>query len=385
MGAGRMLAGILVAGGLLAGGLALWTQSINDSRGTVVRVVDGDTFVADVGGRETTIRLLNVDTPETDHPNEAVKCLGPEATKFLTGILPAGASVELAYDRNRTDTYGRTLAAVYRGQTLVNAEVARAGLGVAVVLEPNRRYYEPVLQAQRQAQRSGVGFYDVSRDCTVPALGTSALKEVDKALAAAAPTTVEEADAQLAHLVMVLALAKHADEVVSDALNDAVVAAANALDPNDWGTRLSDALTRLDNQQRSLLQQRDGIALTDEARLTDEERIVDEARQADLARLADEALAREQAQAEAEASAQALAEAEAAAQAQADAEAAAKAAKASAKPRATTSAPKASSAPVTTLPKPQPSKETKASSQPSPEYTGRRCYAPGGKTWRPCP
>jgi endonuclease YncB( thermonuclease family) len=33
----------------------------------------------DLDGRTERIRLLNVDTPETKDPNEAVQCLGPEA------------------------------------------------------------------------------------------------------------------------------------------------------------------------------------------------------------------------------------------------------------------------------------------------------------------
>src|SRR5699024_4494525 len=59
-----------------------------DGHGEVVRVIDGDTLVALVGGEETTIRLLNVDTPETKDPDEPVQCLGPEATEFLTERLP---------------------------------------------------------------------------------------------------------------------------------------------------------------------------------------------------------------------------------------------------------------------------------------------------------
>lgn len=82
---------------------------------TVVRVVDGDTVVVRKDGQEETVRLLNIDTPETKHPNKAVQCLGPEATQALETLLRPGDDVVLRYDLERTDKYGRTLAGVFEG------------------------------------------------------------------------------------------------------------------------------------------------------------------------------------------------------------------------------------------------------------------------------
>ena len=57
----------------------------------VVRVVDGDTFEASINGEQKTVRLLNVDTPETKDPKAPVECMGPEATKALEQLLnPSG-------------------------------------------------------------------------------------------------------------------------------------------------------------------------------------------------------------------------------------------------------------------------------------------------------
>src|SRR5690606_37687278 len=124
--------------------------------GTVVRVVDGDTLVAVVAGEETTIRLLNIDTPETKHPDEEVQCLGPEATAFLTERLPAGTEIELEYDEERLDRYDRTLAAVYESESLINAEIAAAGLGVPVYFAPNDRFLPEVEKASMEARESQV-------------------------------------------------------------------------------------------------------------------------------------------------------------------------------------------------------------------------------------
>lgn len=139
----------------------------DDGRGEVVRVIDGDTLLALVDGDEVTVRLLNIDTPETKHPDEPVQCLGPEAAEFLTQRLPAGTEIELEYDTERTDRYGRTLAGVYESDSLVNAEIAAEGLGAPVLFEPNDRFLPLVQRASERAQERGVGLFAEDVECTL--------------------------------------------------------------------------------------------------------------------------------------------------------------------------------------------------------------------------
>ncbi|WP_199173952.1 thermonuclease family protein [Brachybacterium sp. UMB0905] len=141
----------------------------DDGVGEVVRVIDGDTIVALVAGEETTIRLLNIDTPETKHPGQPVQCLGPEATAFLTDRLPEGTKIQLEYDQEREDPYGRTLAGVFESDSLINAEIAAAGLGVPVVFKPNDRFLSEVRSAAADAQEKGLGLFGTETDCTIPA------------------------------------------------------------------------------------------------------------------------------------------------------------------------------------------------------------------------
>ena len=147
---------------------------------TVVRVVDGDTIVVRRDGQEETVRLLNIDTPETKHPNKAVQCLGPEATEALETLLRPGDDVVLRYDLERTDKYGRTLAGVFEDEVLVNAEIARQGLGVPVVFEPNRRFYPEVLAAWNEAEGEQAGLHQPDLACSLPVI-------TDAAAAAAEP------------------------------------------------------------------------------------------------------------------------------------------------------------------------------------------------------
>lgn len=104
--------GVVVSGGVGAAGAAALSAWWSSDPVSVVRVVDGNTVVVDRGGESVDVRLLNVDTPETKHPDKPVECLGPEATAFLKRHLPVGAAVELQYDRERQDRYGRDPAGV---------------------------------------------------------------------------------------------------------------------------------------------------------------------------------------------------------------------------------------------------------------------------------
>lgn len=194
----------LALGALLAGSL-LTACDDGSGEGTVVRVVDGDTLVAVVAGEETTIRLLNIDTPETKHPDLPVQCLGPEATDFLAERLPAGTEIELEYDEERLDRYDRTLAGVYESGSLVNAEIAVEGLGVPVYFEPNDRFLPEVEEAAATAQSEGLGLFSAATECTVPAQVESlggAADEIPQTVAgdpaqalADATTLVEDAEA----------------------------------------------------------------------------------------------------------------------------------------------------------------------------------------------
>ncbi|WP_176761711.1 thermonuclease family protein [Tessaracoccus oleiagri] len=146
-----------------AASASIWS----DNRGVVERVVDGDTLIASVAGEPITIRLLNIDTPETKHPDLPVQCLGDEATEWLAMRLPQGSKIAIEYDKQRTDHYGRTLAGVFEDGALVNAEIAGQGLGVPAYYAPNDRFLSDVEAAYEEAKKAGVGLFDPSLKCTL--------------------------------------------------------------------------------------------------------------------------------------------------------------------------------------------------------------------------
>ncbi len=96
---------------------------------TVVRVVDGDTIVVDHDGQEETVRLLGIDTPETQDPRKQVEFFAREASDFLTNLLNVEQVYFVQEQPGAKDKYGLTLAHVYRAPDglWVNLELVRQG------------------------------------------------------------------------------------------------------------------------------------------------------------------------------------------------------------------------------------------------------------------
>lgn len=135
---------------------------------TVTHVVDGDTIRVEHAGQVRAVRLLNIDAPETDGPYTEAECLGAEAADLLRDLLPVGTEVRLEGDVEPRDRYGRDLAGVYVDDVLVNAAVARQGLAVPVLVEPNDRFHDEVVAAHAEARDARRGLYDPANGCPAP-------------------------------------------------------------------------------------------------------------------------------------------------------------------------------------------------------------------------
>jgi len=127
------------------------------------RVVDGDTawFQVVEDGVPVThkVRFLNIDTPETVHPDMPQQPGGKEASDYVT-LAIEGKAVFLEYDERRTDRYGRRLCHVWlEDGTLLNLRLVRLGYASVLVIRPNVRYQAFFLAAQDAAQREGLGVW----------------------------------------------------------------------------------------------------------------------------------------------------------------------------------------------------------------------------------
>jgi micrococcal nuclease len=96
---------ILAVLALVAAGGSFVLAPAEDGR--VTRVVDGDTLHVSVDGRDETVRLIGIDTPEL-RPTEC----GAQAATRVMEQLADGRRVELVADPSQDDhdRYGRLLA-----------------------------------------------------------------------------------------------------------------------------------------------------------------------------------------------------------------------------------------------------------------------------------
>jgi len=125
---------------------------------SVIAIVDGDTIRVDLDDGATSVRLIGIDTPETDGPFTEEECFGADATRFTDAAL-AGRDVELEFDVERTDRFDRTLAYVWVDGTLFNERIVREGYAVLATFPPNVRYVDRLTAAQRQARHEQRGLW----------------------------------------------------------------------------------------------------------------------------------------------------------------------------------------------------------------------------------
>jgi micrococcal nuclease len=132
-------------------------------RPMVVSVADGDTFkVKFPDGKEQTVRLLGVDTPETVDPRKTVQCFGKEASTFAKAQL-AGKEVTLEADATQgdVDKYNRLLRYVYLSDgTFFNLKLLQEGYATEYTYQKPYKFQKSFKAAALSAQQDGVGFWN---------------------------------------------------------------------------------------------------------------------------------------------------------------------------------------------------------------------------------
>jgi micrococcal nuclease len=146
-------------------GCAGGTAPSTDGFATVTDVIDGDTIDVEIDGRTERIRLIGIDTPETNQPDSPIECYGPEASAFTASLLPGGTEVLVERDIVGRDDYGRLLGYVHlvdadgTPTTFVNLEIVEQGFATPLTIEPNSTFSRDFAAAARRAERSDLGLW----------------------------------------------------------------------------------------------------------------------------------------------------------------------------------------------------------------------------------
>ena len=146
--------------------IATSTSTANYEWYPVIKVVDGDTLVIEMDGKNVTLRLIGLDTPETVDPRKPVQCFGKEASEKAKQIL-AGTSVRIEMDpsQGELDKYGRLLAYVYVPADvrpegiLVNEYMIAEGYGHEYTYNLPYKYQAEFKAAERKAREEKRGLW----------------------------------------------------------------------------------------------------------------------------------------------------------------------------------------------------------------------------------
>lgn len=135
---------------------------------TIQRVVDGDTIVVALSGRDTvSVRLIGIDAPETyAGSTEEPECYAEEATSFLRDRLPEHTVVSLTPDPTQDlyDRYGRLLAYVTEGTELINERLITEGAAREYTYQGNAYEHQGrFIQAESVAQENKKGLWGACR------------------------------------------------------------------------------------------------------------------------------------------------------------------------------------------------------------------------------
>ena len=139
----------------------------------VLKVVDGDTLRIEHQGRNESIRLIGIDTPESRVNKKAQKdaarsgedikkiiSLGQEATRYVKILVKPGDPITVEFDRQIRDKYGRLLGYVYLPNgKMLNEEIVKAGYANLLTYPPNVKYEEKFLRAYREARENNRGLW----------------------------------------------------------------------------------------------------------------------------------------------------------------------------------------------------------------------------------
>ena len=128
-------------------------------RYSVNRVVDGDTIKIDYNGKEESVRLIGIDTPESVHSNKEKNTKeGLIASQFTKDKLE-GKDVFLEFDVQERDQYGRLLAYVWIDGEMFNKVLLREGYAQVATFPPNVKYQDDFIKLQNHAIENNIGFW----------------------------------------------------------------------------------------------------------------------------------------------------------------------------------------------------------------------------------
>lgn len=127
----------------------------------ITKIVDGDTInVEPFPDGEDSVRLLGIDTPETNYQGRSQGKHADDAKLFLNSLISIGDTVRIETDLEERDKYGRVLAYVFKGDLNINVKLVAEGMAAPYQIFPNLKFFNEVRQATIDAQNQQKGIFN---------------------------------------------------------------------------------------------------------------------------------------------------------------------------------------------------------------------------------
>ena len=380
---------------LLAGLSACSSGPENVVEATVTQVIDAGTVeVSTEDGDKQTIVLTGLDLPR-DEAGGAPDCLSAESKEFIRDKLPSGAAVQVRFGTAAAATEPTaTGTLLLTGGADLGAALVREGLAIPATAGAQDVDAAELLAAQEAARSAEAGLYSEHAPCTVPgqvaALGAGvncaavqaqvALSTTGSTISPSSPATTTATSTSTTSTALTATVAASGSAEIAGQVKSAalLVERAAALQQSMLRDANSIVWRALNDAQRmscsTFINDAVAFAIRDHNHLS-AALLVAQQEEAEAARVAEEQrLAVEAEAARVAAEQQAVADAESARVAAAqEAEAQRRAAAAAAAQQSASNSSGGSGG----------SPSSGSPGSPS-TYTGPRCYAPGGLTWKPC-
>ena len=126
------------------------------------KCVDGDTAVFNINGTSTKFRFLAVDTPETIHPTKKNEEFGKNASEYTCNKIKKAESIEIEYEDEKLDKYGRSLGWIWLDGSLLQKELIEIGYAEVAYIYGNYKYTQELCNIQTKAIENGYGIWSLA-------------------------------------------------------------------------------------------------------------------------------------------------------------------------------------------------------------------------------
>lgn len=128
----------------------------------VVTIHDGDTLQVKIIGENKSkkVRLLGIDSPETDYLGTNQGEMAFIARDFLKSLLPIGSTIQIKLDDKTSDVHDRLLGNIYYQGQLINELMLERGMAYLYFIYPfDKSFFVKYSEAAKRAEEHHLGIF----------------------------------------------------------------------------------------------------------------------------------------------------------------------------------------------------------------------------------